>query len=369
MSDPSPPGPPLDFVNLAEIEAAAAERLPLAVLDYYRGGADDEVTLEANRRGFERLSLRFRVLRDVAERSLETRVLGKTVSMPVLVAPTALQRMAHPDGELATARAAAAAGTIMTVSTLATTSAEDVRRASDGRMWFQVYVYQDREATRELIARVEAAGYEALVLTVDTPILGRRERDVRNRFRLPEGVEIANLVPEGKQKLPHVHGASGLAVHAAYVLDPALSWRDVAWLRSISRLPVILKGIVRSDDAARAVQEGVAGIIVSNHGGRQLDTAIPSIEALPEVVEAAGDAAEVYVDGGIRRGTDVIKALALGARAVLLGRPVLWGLAVDGERGVARVLELLRDEIELAMALCGARNPGEIAPDLVALRK
>jgi 4-hydroxymandelate oxidase len=277
--------------------------------------------------------------------------------------------MAHPDGELATARAAAAAGTIMTVSTLATTSAQEVRRETDGRMWFQVYVYQDRDATRELITRVEAAGYEALVLTVDTPILGRRERDVRNRFRLPVGVEIANLVPEGKETLPHVHGGSGLAVHAAHVLDPALSWRDVAWLRSISRLPIILKGVVRGDDAARAVQEGVAGVIVSNHGGRQLDTAIPSIDALPDVVEAVGDAAEVYVDGGIRRGTDVIKALALGARAVLLGRPILWGLAVDGEPGVRRVLELLRDEIELAMALCGARNTGEITADLIATGK
>ena len=355
-------------MNLAEIEDAAAERLPIAVLDYFRGGANDEVTLRENRRAFERLALRFRVLRDVGERSLETQVLGKAVSMPVLIAPTALQRMAHPDGELATARAAGAAGTIMTVSTLATTSAEDVRRATDGRMWFQVYVYQDREATRELVARVEAAGYEALVLTVDTPILGRRERDVRNRFRLPEGVEIANLIAEGKEKLPHVHGGSGLAVHAAYVLDPSLAWRDMAWLRSISRLPVILKGIVRGDDAAHAVAEGVAGIIVSNHGGRQLDTAIPSIDALPEIVDAAGDAAEVYVDGGIRRGTDVIKALALGARAVLLGRPVLWGLAVDGERGVLRVLELMRDEIELAMALCGARNPGEVTPDLIATR-
>ena len=357
-------GPPPDFVNLADIEAAAGERLPLPILDYYRGGANDEITLRENRRALDRISLRFRVLRDVAERSLETRVLGQAVSFPVLIAPTALQRMAHPDGELATARAASAAGTIMTVSTLATTSAEDVRRAATGRMWFQLYVYQDRGATRELVSRVEAAGYEALVLTVDTPILGRRERDVRNRFSLPDGLEIANLVPEGQETLPHVHG-SGLAAHAAHVLDPALGWRDVAWLRSITRLPVIVKGIVRGDDAALAVAEGIAGIIVSNHGGRQLDTAIPSIDALPEVVEAVGDLAEVYVDGGIRRGTDVIKALALGARAVLLGRPVLWGLAVDGERGVHRVLELIRNELELAMALCGARTIDEVRRDLI----
>ena len=369
MSEPSTAGPPLDFVNLAEIEEAAAERLPLAVLDYYRGGANDEITVGENRRAFDRIALRFRILRDVSERSLATTVLGRPVSLPVLIAPTALQRMAHPDGEIATARAAAAAGTIMTVSTLATTSAEAARGAAEGRMWFQLYVYQDREATRELVGRVEAAGYEAIVLTVDTPILGRRERDVRNRFRLPDGLEIANLIPEGRQTLPHVHGGSGLAVHAAYVLDPSIGWKDVAWLRSITRLPIILKGVVRGDDAARAAAEGVTGIIVSNHGGRQLDTAIPSIEALPDVVAAVGTAAEVYVDGGIRRGTDVVKALALGARAVLLGRPILWGLAVDGERGVLRVLELLRNEIELAMALCGARDPGELTGDLIAPRR
>ena len=365
MSTVPAPGEQRDFVNLAEIEEAAAEYLPLPVLDYYRGGANDEITLRTNRQAFERLSLRFRVLRDVAERSLETVILGRPVASPIFVAPMALQRMAHPDGETATARAAARAGTIMIASTLATTSAEDIRRSSDGRLWFQLYIYQDREATRELVARVEAAGYEALVLTVDTPILGRRERDIRNGFHLPPGIVIANLVPEGQETLPHAHGASGLAVHAAYVLDPSIGWRDIAWLRSITRLPLILKGIVRGDDAARAVTEGVTGVVVSNHGGRQLDTAIPTIDALPEVVAAVGDAAEVYVDGGIRRGTDVLKSLALGARAVLIGRPVLWGLAVDGERGVSRVLTLLRNELELAMALCGARTIAEISKDLV----
>lgn len=360
------PGLRADFLNLRDVEAAAEERLPLTVLDYYRGGANDEITLAENRRAFERMFLRFRVLRDVSVRSLETTVLGAQVASPILVAPTALQRMAHPDGELATARAAERAGTVMIVSTLATASAEEVRRAAGGRLWFQLYVYQDREATRELVERVEAAGYEALVLTVDTPFLGRRERDVRNRFQLPAGLVIANLIPEGQETLPHGHAGSGLAVHASSVLEPALSWKDVEWLRSITRLPVLVKGIVRGDDAARAASEGVAAIIVSNHGGRQLDTAIPAISALPEVVEAVDGAAEVYVDGGIRRGTDIVKALALGARAVLVGRPVLWGLAVDGERGVTRVLELLRDELELAMALCGCRNVGEVTADLIA---
>ncbi len=357
---------PLEFVNLAEVEASASERLSLTVLDYYRGGANDEVTLRENRRAFDRLALRPRVLRDVSERSLSTTVLGRHVSTPILIAPTALQRMAHADGERATARAAEQAGTIFTVSTLATTSAEEVRAASQGRMWFQLYVHQDREATRDLVQRVEAVGYEALVLTVDTPILGRRERDVRNRFRLPPGVVIANLIPEGQEVFPQVHAGSGLAVHASHVLDPALSWRDVGWLAATTRLPIIVKGIVRGDDAGRAAAEGVAAIIVSNHGGRQLDTAIATITALPEVAAAVGDRLEVYVDGGVRRGTDVIKAIALGARAVLLGRPVLWGLAVGGEQGVTRVLEILRDELDLAMALCGCRSVDEITRDLVA---
>lgn len=322
--------------------------------------------MRENRDAFERLSLRYRVLRDVSVRSLETTVLGKPVAWPVLIAPTALQRMAHPDGELATARAAEQCGTIMTVSTLATTSAEEVRAATTARLWFQLYVYQNRDATRELVARVERAGYEALVLTVDTPILGRRERDVRNRFRMPPGVVIANLIPEGQETLPQVHAGSGLAAHASHVLDPAVSWTDLAWLRSVTKLPILLKGVVRGDDAAKAVGEGVAGIIVSNHGGRQLDTSIPTITALPEVVEAVAGRTEVYVDGGIRRGTDVVKALALGARAVMLGRPILWGLAVDGQRGVEKVLELLRDEFELAMALCGSRTVSELDRDLIA---
>lgn len=359
-------GTPLEFVNLAEIEASAAERLPLTVLDYFRGGANDEVTLRENRRAFERLALRYRVLRDVSRRSLATTVLGAEVAMPILIAPTALQQMAHADGERATARAAEQAGTILTVSTLATTSAEDVRAAAHGRMWFQLYVYQDREATRELVQRVEAAGYEALVLTADTPILGRRERDVRNRFRLPPGVVIANLIPEGQEALPQVHAGSGLAAHATRVLDPSLSWRDVAWLASITSLPIIVKGIVRGDDAVRAASEGAAGVIVSNHGGRQLDTSIATISALPDVVSAAGDRVEVYLDGGIRRGTDVIKAVALGARAVMLGRPILWGLAIGGEHGARRVLEILRDELDLAMALCGCRDIDEVTRDLVA---
>jgi 4-hydroxymandelate oxidase len=254
----------------------------------------------------------------------------------------------------------------MVLSTLSTVPVEEVRAATAAPLWFQLYVYQDREMTRALVARVEAAGCQALVLTVDTPLLGRRERDVRNRFSLPPDVTIAHAMPGGQQTIPHAPADSGLAVQASRTIDPSLTWDDVAWLRSITRLPLVLKGIVRGDDAARAVERGAAGIVVSNHGGRQLDTTVATIRALPEVVEAVAGRAEVLLDGGVRRGTDVLKALALGARAVLVGRPMLWGLALGGEGGAAQVLRILRDELDLAMALCGCRTIAEITPDLIA---
>jgi 4-hydroxymandelate oxidase len=219
---------------------------------------------------------------------------------------------------------------------------------------------------RALVQRAEAAGAQAIVLTVDTPVLGRRERDVRNRFRFPDGIAIAHDMPDALQRLPEAHGQSGLAVHAARIIEPGLTWSDVEWLRSITPLPVVLKGIVRGDDAERAVSYGVSAIVVSNHGGRQLDTAIATVRALPEVVAAVRGHVPVLVDGGVRRGTDIVKALALGARAVLVGRPILWGLALAGERGVAHVLTQLRDELDLAMALCGCRSVAEVTPDLIA---
>jgi 4-hydroxymandelate oxidase len=283
----------------------------------------------------------------------------------------ALQRMAHPDGEIATARASAAAGTVMVLSTLATTSLEDVAPAFDagrgdvGGRWFQLYVYKDRGVTRALVERAESAGYDALVLTVDTPYLGRRLRDVRNGLALPEGLAVANLVDHDGGALLDAAGESGLAAYVATMLDPSLTWRDVAWLRSITRLPVVIKGLVRDDDAHLAVEHGVSAIIVSNHGGRQLDGTVATAAALPEVVDAAGGALEVYVDGGVRRGTDVLRALALGARAVFVGRPVLWGLAWAGESGVATALEMLRAELDRAMALAGCASVCRVTRDLV----
>jgi 4-hydroxymandelate oxidase len=355
----------MEPLNLFEFEALAREKLDPMAYDYFAGGAGDEVTLRANRAAFERIRLLPRVLVDVGERDLTTTVLSRPVSFPVLIAPTAFHRLAHPEGELATAKAARDAGTVMVLSSLSTTPMEEVA-AVGGERWFQLYVYRDREVTRELVARAEAAGYTALVLTVDAPYLGRRERDVRNSFTLPAGLRVANVAGRGYGGLAREAGTSGLAAYFATMLDPTLTWRDLEWLVAITSLPVVVKGVHRADDAERAVAHGAAAVVVSNHGGRQLDTVPAGIEMLPAVAEAVGGRVEVLVDGGIRRGTDVVKALALGARAVLLGRPVVWGLAVGGAQGVAQVLELLRAELDLALALCGCRSVREVDRGLVA---
>lgn len=358
----------MEPVNLFELEAIARERLTREAYDYYAGGAQDEVTLRENRAAYDRLSLAYRVLVDVSRRDLATTVLGQPVAMPVLVAPTAFHRLADPEGEVATARAAGAAGTVMILSTLSTSTVESVVAAASGPVWFQLYVYRDRKATEGLVRRAEAAGCRALVLTVDAPLLGRRERDVRNRFGLPPGLAVANLLPEGYGEMPPAAADSGLAAYVASFLDPSLTWRDVAWLRSITTLPLLVKGIVRPDDALRAAEAGAAGVVVSNHGARQLDTSPATIDVLPEIADALaahGHRVEVLMDGGIRRGTDIVKALALGARAVLVGRPVLWGLAAGGEAGAANVLRLLRDELDLAMALAGAPTVADVTRDLV----
>jgi 4-hydroxymandelate oxidase len=342
--------------------------------DYYASGAEGERTLADNVEAWQRIRLRPRCLVDVATRDLTTTVLGRRVSMPVLVAPTAFQRLAHPEGELATARATASAGTVMVLSTLANTTLEDVATAyagvdgvtseSPGGRWFQLYVYKDRGVTRSLVERAEAAGYDALVLTVDAPLFGRRLRDMRNGFALPDGLTAANVSPAGIGEVAGVAGDSGLATYIAAMLDQGLTWRDVAWLRSITRLPIVVKGLLRGDDAALAMEHGAAGVVVSNHGGRQLDTTIATADALREVVDAVAKRGEVFVDGGVRRGTDILKAVALGARAVLVGRPVLWGLAADGEAGVRQALGMLRAELDLAMALCGCATIEAITRDL-----
>lgn len=355
------------MLNLFDFEREAERRLTASAWGYVSGAANDEVTLRENRAALDRLAIRYHTMVDVSHRSLETTVLGEAVSMPILVAPTAMHKLAHADGECGTARAARSAGTLMVTSTTATTRLSEVIAASPGPMWFQLYIYSDREKTRALLDEAVAAGYTGVVITVDAPLLGRRERDIRSGFTLPPGLTIANAAVAGMATVPDASASeSGLMRHFHHLHDSALTPKDVEWVAQVTKLPVLVKGIVRGDDAVRAVEHGARGIIVSNHGGRQLDTSIPTIQALPDVVAAVGSRAEVLMDGGVRRGTDVIKALALGARAVLLGRPILWGLAVDGEAGVRAVLELMRNELDLAMALSGVTRIADITPDLIA---
>ena len=347
------------LLNVADYARTARGRLPKDVCDYFEGGALDEITLAENTAGWERLKLYYRVLAGVGARDLSTTMLGQRISMPIAVAPTAFHRLACDEGELATARAAKAAGTLFILSSLSNTAMEAVFAEAASPRWFQLYIYKDRQVTLELVRRAEAAGAEAIVLTVDAPGLGTRERDTRNCFGLPEGLAVENLSPLGKGQMPQVPG-SGLAAYVRENFKSDLAFDDLDGLCSSTRLPVVVKGVCRGDDARRAAEHGAKAVVVSNHGGRQLDTAPATSEVLPHVVDAAGDLCEIYVDGGIRRGSDVLKAIALGARAVLVGRPVLWGLVVGGEEGATQVLEILRRELDEAMLLCGCTKLDDI---------
>ena len=358
--------------NVQDFEALARAKMEPGAFGYYFGGAEDEITLRRNREAFAELGLLPRVLVDVSAVDTAVEIYGKRSAMPILVAPTAFHRLAHSDGERATARAAAKVGTIYTVSTIATTRLEEVAAAAPGaERWFQLYVYKDRAVTDELVARAEASGYGAIVLTVDTPRLGRRERDLRSGFTLPEGVTIANFdhiaaAAAAGSPITGWREGSSFSTYIHDLMDATLDWRAVDWLKSRTKLPLLIKGVLAPADAERALAAGVDGIVVSNHGGRQLDGAVASIEALPAIVERVAGRCPVLMDGGIRRGADAVKAIALGARAVLVGRPVLWGLAANGEEGVVAVLETLRREFELAMALCGCATVEEIDRGLVA---
>jgi 4-hydroxymandelate oxidase len=353
-----------ELINIADYARAAAAKLPTGVLDYFEGGALDEITLRENTAGWERLKLYYRVLAGVGNRNLSTTVLGQPISMPIVVAPTAFHRLACDAGEIATARAAKHCGTLFILSSLSNTAMETVFAESASPRWFQLYIYKDRAITRDLIQRAEAARAEAIVLTVDAPGLGTRERDSRNSFRLPDGLSVENLTPLGKGEMPEVPG-SGLAAYVRDNFKSDLGFDDLDWLCGTTRLPVVVKGVCRSDDVRRAAEHGAKAVVVSNHGGRQLDTAPATCEVLPHVVEAAADLCEIYVDGGVRRGSDVFKAIALGARAVLVGRPVLWGLAVGGEQGATNVLEILRRELDEAMLLCGCTGLSDIDGSLL----
>jgi len=360
MAVPPPP------VGPDELEERARGLLPKTIYDYIAGGAEDEVTLAANRAAYLGWRFRYRVLAGSGEPDLGVDLMGSHLSLPVLLAPTAVQRCVHPEGELATARAAARAGTVFIPSTLASCSLEAVAQAAPGDRWFQLYVYADRGVTADLVDRAVAAGYRALVLTVDLPVLGRRERDLRNAFTLPEGVDYANLAGPARRTGEVVPGDSGLDQYVNARLDPSLTWADLEWLVDRAGIPVLVKGVVRGDDAASAMEGGAAGVIVSNHGGRQLDSAVATLDVLPEVVDAVAGRVPVLIDGGVRRGTDALKALCLGAVGVLVGRQYVWALASGGETGVYDLLQALAEEIRVGMTLLGARGVADLRPDLLA---
>ncbi len=331
-------------VNLFEFELAAKELLPKAEYDYIAGGATDEISVDRNRRVYESWALRPRVLRDVSTLDLSTTVLGAKVSLPVMIAPCGGHKKAHPEGEFATYRAAAACGTVFAVSANASADFEELAGAASGRLWLQIYPFRDREMTKDWLKRAKSAGYEAVCVTLDSQWPPKRERNIRNDYRNRRGNNFPNAGSERAPGRRGAHPGGG---------DPAATWQDLEWIKSQTNLPVVAKGIMTGEDAASCAEAGIAGVIVSNHGGRHLDNTLSTLEALSEVAAAAQGKLEVYLDGGIRRGADVVKAIALGAKAVFIGRPLFWGLAVDGEKGVVRVLEMLREEIEITMAKCG----------------
>ena len=333
-------------VNLDDFEALARARLDEGAYDYIAGGSWDEVTLRDNRERFGRWRLRPRVLIDTSRIDPSTTMLGTAVSMPVGLAPIAFPGLAHAEGELPVARAAGPAGVLQCVPTLATRTLEEVAAVGPGPRWFQLYVHRDRARAAELVRRAEAAGFHAIVLTVDLPVPGYRERELRRRYHVPAGTRIghyADVDPSATELIPVI----------ASLQDQSLSWRDIAWVRGLSKLPLVLKGVLTAEDAVLAVEHGAAGVVVSNHGGRQLDHAPATIDVLEEVVQAVAGRAEVYLDGGVRRGTDVLIARALGARAAFVGRPWIYALAAGGEEGVARLIALMRAELETAMRLLG----------------
>jgi isopentenyl diphosphate isomerase/L-lactate dehydrogenase-like FMN-dependent dehydrogenase len=340
----------MEPLNVFDYEILAKARVEPAAWDYYQSGSDDEVTLHANRAAFERIRLRPRMLVDANACTMRTTLLGTPVAMPILVAPTAFHCLAHPEGECATAEGTGRAGTLMVASTSSTRTLEAIAGAASGPLWFQLYI-ADREGTEELVHRAATAGYRALVLTVDSPRWGHKERSIRSGFRLPSHLRKANFPNDeaAEQSIP-------------------LTWGSLTWLRSLTPLPLILKGILTTEDAALAVEHGVDGIVVSNHGGRQLDGVTASIEVLPEIAAVIDKRCQIYLDGGIRRGTDILKALALGADAVLVGRPVLWGLAANGAEGVYRVLEMLRAELELAMVLAGCPSLDHVNASFIKIK-
>ena len=353
-----------EFINLFDYEARARQILPEAIWGFIEAGAFDEITVKRNRRALDAVSLRPRLMVDIWERDLSTTVFGKSVSFPVMLAPAGCHKLAHPDGELASARAAGAAGTLMALSNSSNYSIEQVAGAATGPLWFQLS-HRGYDRSELMVHRAEEAGYAAICVTVDAPVSWEKERDIRNQFARPVGMELGNYAAD-RAALGIQEGTPEAAAWDPGKVPP-FTWSDVSWLRSITSLPLLIKGIRTAGDAHMCVEHGLDGLIVSNHGARHTDGTLSSIETLPEVVEAAGDHVEVYLDSGVRRGSDVFRALALGARGVFIGRPVFWGLAVDGEDGVRDVLEMLRSELSRAMGVCGAGRVEDINRSMVAL--
>jgi 4-hydroxymandelate oxidase len=344
----------------SDLEAAARARLPQTVFDYISGGSDDESTLRANVTAWEQMELWPHVLRDVGRVSTQTTVLGRPVTTPVVFSPTAMQRLMHPEGELATARAAARVGTVFIVSMTSTTSLETIAaEIPEGRRWLQLYMQTDRGLTRELCRRAASAGYEALCVTVDAPVVSRLRRFEGGVFAVPPDLPLPNLDVAEPGREDRVLGTLVAGFDASVTFDDLSSFRE--W----SGLPVVVKGVVRGDDARRCIDSGASAVSVSNHGGRQLGHCVATARALPWVVDAVDGRGEVYVDGGIRSGTDIVKALALGAQAVLVGRPILWGLASGGEEGAHAVIDELTDQFARALAFCGASHPSDVQRDLL----
>jgi len=357
---------PSKLLTVDDFEAVACDRLTEGTFvngafDYIAGGAGEEWTLRENRRAFHRWTIRPRVLVDVGEVDLTTTLLGQEVAFPIMLAPTSFQRLFHEEGEVATAKGASALNALMIAATVATTSLEKIAETGVLR-WFQLYKLLDRGLTEQLAKRASQAGYGAIVLTVNAPLLGRRLRDERNDLSLPPNMDLENLRGSG---LPvEIRGGLGSFFLARH--DPRLTWQDIAWIKDLTPLPLVLKGVMAAEDVKRAIDVGVSGVILSNHGGRQLDGAPATLDVLPDAVDAAAGEIEIYMDGGVRTGPDVLKALALGARAVLIGRPYLWGLIVRGEQGVAEILRMLRDDLQLTMTLAGLPSVSMIDRSAVA---
>lgn len=376
------------IVNIDDLREAARRRLPRALFDYIDGGAEDERTLRANQADFRRYTFRPRVLVDVSTRDQSTTVLGQRIASPLILAPTGFTGVFWPQGEVAAARAAGRGGVVFTASTMSICSLEEIARAATGPLWYQLYVWRSRDVVQSLIERAQAAGYRALVVTADTPVLGQRERDVRNGLVIPPRITVRNVLDSARRLswlwafLRHPrptfgnfvgtagveHDAVSLATFTSRQFSPAVGWADIDWFRSIWRGPLAIKGVACAEDARLAVEHGVEAVIVSNHGGRQLDDAPSPVEVLPEVVDAVAGRAEVILDGGIRRGSDVVKALALGARACMVGKAFNYGVAADGERGAALAIEILQREIDRCLALLGRPTLADLDRSAVRLR-